>query len=106
MQAGQFDELITVQTYTTVTDSNTGEKLQTWANLTTLWARVDEAPVGIENVNADQRQHKQTVDFITRYDSTVNVRHRIVWNGKYFNIVNIQDQVRRMYMKIQTELSE
>lgn len=106
MQAGRFDEPIVVQTYTTTTDSNTGEKIQTWTDLVSCWAEVVEAPVGVESVNADQRQHKQNVVFNTRYDSSINVKHRIKWQNKYFNIINIQDQVRRLYMTIQTELSE
>ena len=48
MNAGAFDELITLQSYTTTTDSNTGEKLQTWTTYATAWAKVTEAPVVIE----------------------------------------------------------
>lgn len=105
MNAGAFDELVSLQSYTTTTDTNTGEKLQTWSEYATAWAKVDEAPAGIEQVNADRREHKQTVDFTMRYNSSVSVYHRIYWEGKYYNIINIQEYQRRMYMKLQTELT-
>jgi SPP1 family predicted phage head-tail adaptor len=106
MNAGAFDELISLQSYTTTTDSNTGEKLQTWTTYGTAWAKVTEAPVGIEQVNGDKREHKQIVDFTVRYDAAIDVKHRVSWNDRYFNILNLQEQTRRMYLKIQTELSE
>lgn len=106
MNAGKFEELISLQSYTTTTDSNTGEKLQTWAQYATEWAQVVEAPAGIEQVNGDRREHKQTVDFTIRYNGSVSVYHRIEWSGQYFNIINIQDLQRRMYLKLQTELTK
>ena len=106
MNAGAFDELILLQSYTTTTDSNTGEKVQTWTTYATTWAKVTEAPVGIEQVNGDKREHKQIVDFTVRYDAAIDVKHRVSWNDRYFNILNLQEQTRRMYLKIQTELSE
>ena len=106
MNAGSFDELISLQSYTTITDGNTGEKLQTWAQYATEWAQVVEAPAGIEQVNGDRREHKQTIDFIIRYNASVSVYHRIEWGGAYYNIINIQDLQRRMYLKLQTELTK
>ena len=106
MNAGAFDEYVSIQGYTTSVDSNTGEKLLTWSELFTAWARIDESPAGIEQVNADRREHKQTVTFYMRYNSALNVTHRIQWSGRYYNVVNIRDEVRRLYMTVQTELSE
>jgi len=57
-------------------------------------------------VNGDKREHKQIVDFTVRYDAAIDVKHRVSWNDRYFNILNLQEQTRRMYLKIQTELSE
>jgi len=37
MNAGLMDELVTVQQFSTTTDSNTGAKLQTWSTYTTMW---------------------------------------------------------------------
>ena len=41
MNAGTFDEFVSVQSYTTTVDSNTGEKLLTWSELFTAWARIE-----------------------------------------------------------------
>jgi SPP1 family predicted phage head-tail adaptor len=106
MNAGLMDELVTVQQFTTTTDSNTGEKLQSWSTYSTPWARIQEAESGSETVDADRREHKQTVTFTLRYDSGINTKMRIVWENKYFNIINIADLERRMYLKIQTELTQ
>ena len=106
MNAGLMDELVTVQQFTTTTDSNTGEKLQSWSTYATAWARIQEGESGSETVDADRREHKQTVTFTLRYDSGINTKMRIVWENKYFNIINIADLERRMYLKIQTELTQ
>lgn len=105
MNAGLMDELVTVQQFSTSTDSNTGEKSRSWTTYTTAWARVQEAESGNESVDADRIEHKQTVIFSMRFDAGIDTKMRIVWNSKNFNIVNIADLSRRMYLKIQTELA-
>jgi len=55
MNAGLMDEPVSIQRYTETTDTNTGEKLQTWAEIAAPWARVVELETGSEEVNADRR---------------------------------------------------
>lgn len=104
MNAGLMDELVTVQQFSTTTDANTGEKVRSWSSYTTAWARVQESENGSEGVDADRIEHKQTVVFTLRHDAGINTKMRIVWEGKNYNIVNIADLARRMYLVIQTEL--
>jgi SPP1 family predicted phage head-tail adaptor len=104
MNAGLMDELVTVQQFSTTTDSNTGAKLQTWSTYTTMWARVQESESGSESVDSDRREAKQTVTFTVRYDAGISPKMRIVWEGKNYNIENIADLSRRMYLVLQTEL--
>jgi SPP1 family predicted phage head-tail adaptor len=104
MNAGLMDELVTVQQFSTTTDSNTGAKLQTWSTYTTMWARVQESESGSESVDSDRREAKQTVTFTVRYDAGINPKMRIAWEGKNYNIENIADLSRRMYLVLQTEL--
>jgi SPP1 family predicted phage head-tail adaptor len=106
MDAGGFDIRVSLQSYTSTTDSNTGEKLHTWTTYANVWAKIKEAPTGVEQVNADRRENKQIVDFTIRYNSNVLVKHRVEWNGKYYNIISLQEINRKFYLKIQTELSE
>ena len=106
MNAGLMDEFIAVEKYTESTDTNTGEKLQTWANYANFWSRVQESESGAESVDADRREHRQNVNFTVRFDSGVSVKDRIVWNDRYYNIINIANIDRDMYLKIQTDLTE
>lgn len=106
MDAGRFDELITIESYTESVSSNTGERVQTWATYATAWAQVKESDFGQEPVNAERREHKTRVNFITRYDSGYNVKMRISWGGNYYNILNIAEKERRMYANLLTELTQ
>ena len=104
MNAGLMDELVTVQQFTTTTDSNTGEKLQSWSTYSTPWSRIQEGESGSESVDSDRREAKQTVTFTMRYDSGINPKMRIVRENIYYNIINIADLERRMSLKIESEL--
>lgn len=104
MNAGLMDQLVSLQSYTESIDSNTGEKLQSWSEYATAWARIQQAESGSEVVDADRREHKQTINFTIRFNSLVLVKHRIVWDSKNFNIINIANIERDMYLKIQAEL--
>ena len=106
MNAGQFDELVTVQEYTTTTDSNTGEQLRTWVTYASAWALVEESDSGTEPVNADREEHKTRVNFTMRFDSGINTTMRISWAGNLYNILNVAEKQRRMYAKLQTELTQ
>lgn len=104
MNAGLMDQLVSLQSYTESIDSNTGEKLQSWSEYATAWAKIQQAESGSEVVDADRREHKQTINFTIRFNSSVLVKHRIVWDSKNFNIINIANIERDMYLKIQAEL--
>jgi len=104
MNPGLMDELVTVEQYSMTTDSNTGEKLQSWTTYSTPWARIQENESGSESVDSDRREAKQTVTFSMRYDSGITTKMRILWESKYYNIINIADLERRMYLRLQTEL--
>jgi SPP1 family predicted phage head-tail adaptor len=106
MNAGLMDQYIAVEYYTESTDNNTGEKLQTWSVLFNAWARAQQAETGSENVDADRREHKQTVTFTIRFASGMTVKNRILWEGKYYNVINIANIDRDMYLRIQGELTE
>jgi SPP1 family predicted phage head-tail adaptor len=105
MNAGLMDELISIQRYSETVDTNTGEKLQTWTEIAAPWARIVELETGSEEVNADRRENKQTVNFTIRYISDISVNDRIVWNSNKYNIISIADLERRMYIKLHTEIS-
>jgi len=106
MQAGAFDVLVSLQRYTETIDTNTGEKLQSWTEYGTAWAERKEAENGSEQVNADRREHKQMYYFTIRFNPDITVKDRIVSDGLNFNVLNIANLYRNLYLKIQTELTE
>ena len=106
MNAGLMDVLVSLQSYTETTDTNTGEKLQSWTEYATAWAQRVEQESGSENVNADRREHKQIVFYTIRFNSAVGVKHRVVDDSGAHNIVNIANLQRNLYLKLQTELTQ
>lgn len=106
MNAGNLDELITVQQFSTTQSSTTGEAVKTWTERVQLWAQIKASESG-GDINAGmQMQFKQRFTFKTRYDSTVIPEDRILWEGKTYKILNIADIDRRMYMIILAELTQ
>lgn len=106
MNAGMMDYQITIDQYSLSTDSNTGEKLQSWTTYATPWAHIEESPSGSESVNADRRERKQTTVFTLRYDSGIDTKMRIQFDSNYYNIVNIANRERNLYLTIEGELSK
>ena len=104
MNSGAMDVLVSLQRYTETIDSNTGEKLQTWTEYATAWAQRIEQESGVEQVNADRREHRQIIYYVVRYNSAINVKDRVVENGKQLNIVNMANLYRNLYLKLETEL--
>jgi SPP1 family predicted phage head-tail adaptor len=105
MDAGKFDELVTIESYTESVSSNTGQRTQSWSTYAQVWAQVKESDFGQEPTNADRREHKTRVNFITRWDAGFNVKMRINWGGNYYNILNIAEKERRLYANLLTELT-
>ena len=106
MNSGAMDILVSLQRYTESIDSNTGEKLQTWTQYATAWAQRIEQENGVEQVNADRREHRQVIYYIVRYNSAINVKDRVVENGNQLNIVNIANLYRNLYLKLETQLTQ
>jgi len=105
MNAGLMDELVSVQNYTETIDTNTGEKIPSWSEYATAWARVQEQETGSEQVNADRNENKQIVTFTCRYNASFSVTDRIVWRGNKYNIIAVSQVERRMYSKLHTQIT-
>lgn len=106
MNAGNLDELITIQRATQTKNSATGEVTNTWSTLEDVWAQIKFSESGSQ-VNAGmQQQFKQRVVFKIRYNSNLNINNRILLNGETYHIIAITDIDRRMYMVIDAEKTE
>lgn len=105
MNAGRFDDLISVYRYTEAVDSNTGEPIKTWSKLADIWAEVKRKN-GVEQVAAEQRENKQTATVKIRFYDGLTVRDRLEIDGVNYNIISINTIDRRMYDEIYCESSQ
>lgn len=105
MNAGRFDDLISVYRYTETVDSNTGEPIKTWSKLADIWAEVKRKN-GVEQVAAEQRENKQTATVKIRFYDGLTVRDRLEIDGVNYNIISINTIERRMYDEIYCESSQ
>ena len=94
MDSGRFDELITIESYTESVSSDTGQRVQSWAEFAQVWAQVKESDQGTEPVNADRKEHKTRVSFVIRYVSGLTPKMRVSWGGNYYNILNIAENIK------------
>ena len=90
MRAGTLRHRVTFQR-ATVTDSDTGTPVQTWADLITVWARV-EPLAGKERYSAMQVQADVDYRILTRHNSTLSdlaPDDRATWNGITFDVKSV-----------------
>jgi len=81
---------IEVEAYTEARDANS-ELVKTWAHFKTLWASKSIAK-GTEGMVNDKPDAVRPVEFEVRYREDLNEMMRIKWNGKYFEIISINDR--------------
>ena len=107
MKAGELDRRIQIQENTTTTADDAGEFVPVWANLTggAVWASLEDQP-GNETEEADQRVSVSRTVWIIRYLSTLDETMRIVYGGKNYYIISIQEQGRKEGMRVITELRD
>jgi SPP1 family predicted phage head-tail adaptor len=90
MKAGTLRHRVTFQR-ATETDSGTGSVVKAWANLDTVWARV-EPLAGKERFAAMQTQADVDYRILCRYQSALSdmmPNDRATWNGITFDIKSV-----------------
>lgn len=106
MHSGSFDEVVLIYTYTTTQNENTGGVVKSWSLLNTVWARVRPSDSGFEGVNAERRENKQRVTFEMRYLPEITLGEKLYFEGNYYNIISKREIDRRMYLRLDTELTD
>ncbi len=92
MQAGKLDQQIIIQT---PSETNTsGEVIQTYATLATVWGYVYQSR-GNEAIQSAQVKSREAVRVAIRHRDDVTVKSRIQWAGQTYNIVHIDRTTRR-----------
>jgi SPP1 family predicted phage head-tail adaptor len=105
MNAGRFDDLISIYRYTTEINTDTGEPIKTWSKLADVWAEVKRKN-GVEQVAAEQRENKQTATVKIRFYEGLSVLDRLVIDEVNYNIISINSIERRMYDELYCESSQ
>jgi head-tail adaptor len=94
MRIGQSDRRITVQRYTTSTNTY-GERVQTYSTLITVWAELMKNGIGMtERIVTDQDMPVQRVKFKIRSSSAsrgVKADDRVLYDSKLYNIQGIEE---------------
>lgn len=98
MQAGVLDSIITVQRYKATQDAY-GEELLEWRQLCQLWAQAT-AMKGTESFMASQFVGQCDYTFRIRWRGDISVKDRILYNGKYFDILGVLEKGRRVELLI------
>lgn len=106
MHSGSFDEVVLIYTYTTTQNENTGAMVKSWTLLNTVWARVRPSDSGFEGVNAERRENKQRVVFEMRFLPEITLGEKLYFEGNYYNIISKREIDRRMYLRLETQLTD
>lgn len=90
--AGELDRRITIQR-ATVTLNEFNEEIETWGDLTTVWAKRRDASA-TESYRAQEVGAQISARFLIRYSSQVadvNPRDRLVIDGREYNIKRVTE---------------
>ena len=89
MKAGDLDQRVTVERYTS-TEDELGQPIQSWAPLFTCWAAV-EPLVGREYLAAMAAQSEVTTRITMRYMPGVTPDLKVTHDGKQYEIESVID---------------
>lgn len=84
VQPGDLDQLIDVQVETTTAD-DLGGRSRTWTTIRQHWAQVTPL-IGREGEAHGTLRAVARVRFTIYADRDITARHRIVWDGRVYNV--------------------
>lgn len=93
IEAGKLDRRITLQR-ATATQDDAGQPISTWSTLAEVWAQVTPLAVR-EPFQADQRAAWVDHKFKIRYRSDVGPLNRVLYAGRTYDVVGVQELGRR-----------
>jgi SPP1 family predicted phage head-tail adaptor len=104
MKMSQMDRRITIQQATETRDDHAGVT-HTWADVATVWARLDHPQTSNDEAQEAGKQtvHRRT-EFTIRYRSDVTEKMRVVYNSENYDILTVQEISRGGFTKLITEL--
>lgn len=95
MRAGKLDRRVTIQRKT-VTESGSGEPIEAWNDLATVWAQA-RPNRGDERFSTMQVVGSAVTTFVVRFraDLAVTVLDRLGYDGKTWDILDVRELGRR-----------
>jgi SPP1 family predicted phage head-tail adaptor len=104
MNVGKMDSRITIQTLVESADA-IGYLAQSWTDLATVWA--DVTPVsGTEVVRSERKVASRSARFYIRYRSDITPKHRISYDGEFYEIRYLREVGRSEGLEILGEVPE
>lgn len=98
MLPGIFDRRVTIQSASISLDG-AGQPVQTWSDVVTVWMRIKPVK-GSERFVAHQVVGKSVVTFEARYRTGVTVQHRLLYDGKAWDIQDVRQVGRKKGLEI------
>lgn len=102
MRAGDLDRRITIRRATTSVDPGSGQQIETWADLVTVWASWRRASAR-ETLAAAELSAQVTDIFEVRWSAvtaTVTPLDRVLYNGRTYDIAEATEIPRRKGMML------
>ena len=91
IRAGDLDKRVTIQAKT-VTFNAYNEPIETWSELATVWAEaITKDSKGREFTAAQKLFAEVSIVFRIRYRADVTPVHRVVYAGRTFGILAVED---------------
>lgn len=106
---GKMDKRITIIKKVITIDSTYNTEVETWVLHKLTWAQEDAGlGYGTEIIQADKNTATRRSGYVVRYDSTINEKMRIVFDGKVYDIVSVKlpDANRKRFLKLDCDYLE
>lgn len=100
---GQMDRRVEIQAAVS-SFSGTGHEVVTWNTIKTAWAALEYG----ENNNTEDFEAQQQVSitevfFTLRYFTGLTAKHRVLYGGQAYDILNILEVGRKRFLRLQVE---
>jgi SPP1 family predicted phage head-tail adaptor len=103
MRAGKLDRIINIEVATTSQDPGTGETIETWGAFATgLRAQIVQSSTE-EYFRASGEGAASTIVFRTRFIAGVTNLHRIVYEGRNFDIEEVKELGRARGLELRAK---
>lgn len=99
--SSKLDRKIALQVSSMVRDEATGERTKGYTTYAEPWAWVLEARTTRpgEAFEENQRQAEVTKEFVIRYRTDVRVTHRVLYDGRAYDITDAGEMARAGYRR-------